>query len=90
MPTRKKAHKKTVHKKAPKKAAKRAAAKTAAAKTAVKKIASPARTAKKPPPPQPKKVAASCNEQCRVCGAACFRGGLHEQHRCRDHVGMQM
>jgi hypothetical protein len=31
-----------------------------------------------------------CREGCRICGTVCFRSGLHEQHRCRDHVGLSM
>jgi len=32
----------------------------------------------------------SCVEHCRVCGDVCARGGMHEQHRCRVHVGMSV
>ena len=32
--------------------------------------------------------AAGCREVCRLCGGGCLRAGLHEQHRCGEHLGM--
>jgi hypothetical protein len=79
---------------AKKAAAKKAATKKAAAKKkVVKKIARAAKAPKKKSAPPARRVAqpsAECREQCRVCGNVCSRDGLHEQHRCRDHVGLSM
>ena len=104
MPIAKKAAKRVVAKKAAAKkgGAKKAPAKkpakakkvVKASKAARKAVPAKAPQAKMTPPKVP--VAArpaahssnGCEERCRVCGDACARPGMHEQHRCGVHVGM--
>lgn len=83
---------------------KKAAAKKASPKKPAKKVVKAAKPAKAPAKkaapakaaPAKAHVAAKpaaqassgCPERCLVCGDACSRPGMHEQHRCGVHVGM--
>ena len=48
----------------------------------------PAKTHTKPAVSARPSKSMACDGRCRLCGDTCMRDGLHEQHRCRDHVGM--
>jgi hypothetical protein len=101
MPIAKKGAKRVVAKKA---AAKKGGAKKVPPKKPAKKVVKAAKPAKAPARkaapakavPAKVHVAAKpaahasngCAERCRVCGDACSRPGLHEQHRCSTHIGM--